>query len=75
MFNTTHDILNGMGATEVQLRLAAAAAARLSMPFGVNGSSFNMPGLLPPSKIFILDTPQKIVIFQEIENEFRFCKI
>lgn len=48
MFNNPADLLNGMTPSEVQMRLAAAAAARFAgaAPYSI----FNMPGMLPPSK-------------------------
>ena len=50
MFTNPGEILNGLASSEVQLRLAAAAAARMAMPFNLGGL-FNMPGILPPSKL------------------------
>ena len=44
MFNNPADLLNGLATSEVQMRLAAAAAARFATPY------FNMAGMLPPSK-------------------------
>ncbi|GAU99331.1 hypothetical protein RvY_10352 [Ramazzottius varieornatus] len=47
MFTNPGEILNGLASSEVQLRMAAAAAARMAMPFNLGGL-FSMQGMLPP---------------------------